>query len=132
MTQTWAQKAEENIELFTNIGKGAEAARLLEITQTNRILVDRDQAVILQVGRILQRRFMSLKPRSLRLAVAGVPADKEKINRYQWLKEIFDNVEYHQATIDGKTRSDFKEVAIAQNMGMANKLKGEVNNMAVR
>ena len=132
MTQTWAQKAEENIELFTNIGKGAEAALMLEITQTNRILCDRDQAIILQVGRIIQRRFMSLKPRSLQLTNPDLPPEKIKDNRYQWLKEIFDNVEYHQATIDGKTRSDFKEVAIAQNMGMANKVKGEINNMAVR
>lgn len=132
MTQTWAQKAEENMELFSNVGRGAEAARLLEITETNRILCDRDQAIILQVGRIIQRRFMSLKSGGTQLTTPGSPAPAVKTNRYQWVKDIFDNVEYHQATIDGKTRSDFKEVAIAQNMGMANKVKGELNNLMVK
>ena len=138
MASTWAQKAEENIELFTNAGKGAEAARMLEITPANRILVDREQAIILQIGRLMQSRFMGLKYINRWGITVISPSveigiqEKEKVNKYQWIEEILNGVEEHQATIEARTRSDFKEVAIAQGIGLVNKVKGELGNLASR
>lgn len=136
MVSTWAQKAEENIELFSNSGKGAEAARMLEIAPANRILADREQAIILQIGRLMQSRFMNLKPvKGNIMTISGelpVLPVKEKVNKYQWVKDLLDNVELHQATIEAKTRSDFKEVAIAQGLGAIKKFKGELENLAVK
>jgi hypothetical protein len=136
MSDTWAAKAEENIELFTSTGKGAEAARMLEVSPANRIFIDTEQTIIMQIGRLMQGRFMNLKPAKGKAII--VPGQSpvnipEKINKYEWVKVVLDNVEYHQANIDGRTRSDFKEVAIAQGIGaLKSKVKGEIENLMVK
>lgn len=134
---TWAQKAEENIELFSNATRGAEAGRMLEINSTNRIIVDDDQALIQQIGRFVTHRFVSLKNKYSGdtlpvMASSSIENIKKKDNGYDFLERLFDGVEQYQATRDGKTRSDFKEVAIAQGIGAMNQLKKEFSNLAVK
>jgi len=138
VVSTWAQKAEENIELFTNAEKSGDAARMLEITPANRILINREQAVILQIGRLMQSRFMHVRSgvhwgiEVSKPVVSDNPTSISKANKYLWIKELLDNVELHQATLDAKTRSDFKEVAISQGIAAMKKIKGELNNLAVK
>jgi hypothetical protein len=111
--ETWIQTAEK-ITLFRNQGRGAEAARLLEISPTNRIIIDRNQAIILMVNRVIQNRMTKL-----------YPDDKFK---YTWITGILDGVEEHQLTIDGKSREQFMKVAIAQYQGQNAKQKGEMES----
>jgi hypothetical protein len=111
--ETWIQQAEK-IYLFRNTGKGAEAARLLEISSTNRILIDRNQAIILMVGRLQTRRMVNLY----------------KDGKYSHSDSILNDVEEHQLTMDGKSREQFMKVAIAQYQGgNQNKAKAEMENL---
>jgi hypothetical protein len=98
--ETWIQQQEKNI-LFRNQSRGADANRLLEIGRVNRTIIDRDQAILLMVGRVISRRMKSLY------------TDK---NKYQWIDDICDLVESHQQTMSGETNSriQFMKVAIAQ------------------
>lgn len=105
--ETWIEKAEQ-FSLFSNSGKGAEAARLLEISNTNRLIVDEDQAVILQLCRFIGGRLDSLYN------------DK----RYDWWNESLVRVEEHQATMDGYTREQYIKVAIEQGRA-ANAMKNK-------
>lgn len=108
--EQWIENAEKNMNFFRNIGKGAEAARLLEISPTNRILVDRDQAVLLMVVRLMAGRFGSYYPDT---------------DQYKWINDEDDMIEEHQLTIEGKSRLQFMQTAIAQVQNTMNRVKHE-------
>lgn len=112
--ETWIQTAEK-ITLFKNQGRGAEAARLLEISPTNRILIDRNQAIILLIARLQARHFEKLYPD----------------NKVKWdfLTRILDDVEEHQLTMNGLSREQFMKTAIAQYQGEKNSGKKEMENL---
>lgn len=113
--ENWIETAEK-ITLFRNQGRGAEPARLLEISPTNRILVDTDQAVLLLINRTVSSRVRSYYP--------------DNKSKYLYTTQIPDNVEEHQLTMDGKSREQFMKVAIAQYQGKNDKVKNELENLA--
>ena len=112
--ETWIQTAEK-ITLFKNQGRGAEAARLLEISPTNRVLIDRTQAIILLVGRLQARRMTKLYP-------------DNKI-KWDFQTQILDDVEEHQLTMNGLSREQFMKMGIAQYQSQNNKAKAEIENL---
>lgn len=109
--ETWIETAEK-IALFRNQGKGGDAARLLEISQTNRTIASREQAVVLATLRFAADYYAKLRP--------------EK-KGYQWLGELCDNIERYQLTLDGEqnSRRQFMRVAISS---ISQFLKGNKNN----
>jgi hypothetical protein len=112
--ETWIQTAEK-ITLFRNQGRGAEPARLLEISPTNRIIADTSQGIILMVGRYTSRYMSSLYP--------------DNKTKYSWIANGYDDVEEHQLTINGTSREQFMKVAIAQYQGANNKAQKEMENL---
>lgn len=111
--ETWIARAEK-ITLFRNQGKGSEAVRLLEISPTNRIIIDRHQALVLLAARTGAMRFRS-----------HYSVDKSK---WAWMDNMCNILEEHQLTFAGTSREQFMKVAIAQFQGMVSKAKNEVEN----
>ena len=112
--ESWVQTAEKII-LFRNQNRGGDAARLLEISPTNRNLIDREQAVIFSVLRFTASYTKSLYP--------------ENKQKWAWLDNLVDMLEEHQLTIEKDSRLDFMKTVIAQASMLANRIKNEAENL---
>lgn len=88
--ETWIDTAEK-IALFRNQGKGGDAARLLEISPTNRTIAGRKQAVLLATLRFSASYYKTL-----------YPAVKTS---YVWIDDLCDIIESYQLTINGEQNS---------------------------
>ncbi len=98
--ETWIEE-QENAIIFDESGNsgGAEASRLLEISPTNRIIVNSDQAKLLMVLRMAAMRFRKWY------------FDTDK---YKYIDDVANMIEEHQLTLEGESRFQFSRVAIAQ------------------
>lgn len=90
--ETWIEQQKKN-KLFRGSGKGNDADRMLEISDTNRI-TNRNQAQAIIAGRTM-----------------------DIILGFNCLDELCDMVELAQLVMDAQSRKDFMRVAIEQWQG---------------
>jgi hypothetical protein len=119
MAEDWLEKHEQAIDLFRTRGKGAEAARLLEIGSVNRTIISSRQAIL------------CIAARTLSMVMRSRYNEKSVGKKWLWPAQIADWVEEYQQTMQGETNSriQFSKVAIAQFQGIINKAKSELEKM---
>lgn len=112
MAEEWAAQSEEiALQLLSDMSASGGAYQLLLMSNTNRTIISRKQAIILATLRFAANYYRSLYPK--------------KKDSYKWIDDLCDIIEGYQLTMvgDDNSRRQFMKVEMARLASMVNRDK---------